>query len=226
MKSVLLSILCFLVALIHPAVADQMQPATPFVFGYPNHLSYLPGEEVALHLSSSESQIDLSIERVGAEREMVFEKEGIPGAVHPIPDRASSHGCDWPVSFRFQIPDCWKSGYYEVSLSAGNEKPASSTLFFVVRSSSPGKDTKILIQLSTNTYNAYTNWGGHSLYSYHDRDGLQGHKVSFDRPLRSQYGKWEQPFAAWAESNGYTIDYAVNSDLEFRPDILKVLKLK
>lgn len=215
---------CF-VGLENPAVADQMQPATPFVFGYSDQLSYLPGEEVALHLSSSESEIDLSIERVGAAREMVYQKEDIPGVVHPIPDRASSDGCDWPESFRFQIPCDWKSGYYQVSLSAGGENPTSSTLFFIVRSSTPGKDTKILIQLSTNTYNAYTNWGGHSLYSYHDRDGLQGHRVSFDRPIGSLFYNWEQPFVAWAESNGYVLDYAANSDLEFHPEILKEYQL-
>ena len=221
----ILPIFCFLAALVSPVGADQTQTATPFVFGYSDQLSYLPGEEVALHLSTSESEIALSIGRVGAQREIVFSKNGIPGAAHPIPDRASSDGCDWPESFRFQVPCDWKSGYYEVSLSAGNENPASSTLFFIVRSSAPGKETKILIQLSTNTYNAYTNWGGHSLYSYHDRDGLQGHRVSFDRPIHSLFYNWEQPFVAWAELNGYVMDYAANSDLEFHPEILKEYQL-
>jgi hypothetical protein len=98
-------------------------------------------------------------------------------------------------------------------------------LFFVIRSAKPGENTSILLQLSTNTYNAYTNWGGHSLYSYHDRDGLQGHRVSFARPLASQFAKWELPLVKWAEQNGYVIDYAVNSDLEFHPEILKHYKL-
>lgn len=31
---------------------------------------------------------------------------------------------------------------------------------------------------------------------------------------------WEGPFAAWAERNGYDLDYAANSDLEQRPEIL------
>ncbi len=31
---------------------------------------------------------------------------------------------------------------------------------------------------------------------------------------------WEGPFIAWAESNGYTFDYAVNADLEERPELL------
>ena len=35
----------------------------------------------------------------------------------------------------------------------------------------------------------------------------------------------ELPFANWAEQNGYELDYAVNSDLEFHPEILKHYKL-
>lgn len=207
------------------ASADQKQPMDPFVFGYPNQLSYIPGDEVALHLSSSEPAVNLSIARVAADKHIVFEKEKLPTIAHPIPDRASSDGCAWPETYRFEIPGHWKSGYYQVVLSTAGEVPATSTLFFIVRSSNPGKNTKILIQLATNTYNAYTNWGGHSLYSYHDRDGLQGHRVSFDRPIRSQFSNWELPFVAWAESNGYVLDYAVNSDLEFHPEILDEYQL-
>jgi hypothetical protein len=109
-----------------------------------------------------------------------------------------------------------------MTLSSTSESPpVQSTLFFVVRNSSPENRSRILLQLATNTYNAYTNWGGHSLYSYHDRDGLQGHQVSFDRPISSLYKQWELPFVRWAEQQGYALDYAANSDLEFHPEILK-----
>ena len=36
---------------------------------------------------------------------------------------------------------------------------------------------------------------------------------------------WEHPFVVWAERAGYAIDYAVNSDLEFRPEILNHYRL-
>jgi hypothetical protein len=82
-----------------------------------------------------------------------------------------------------------------------------------------------LLQLATNTYNAYNNWGGGSLYGFHGRAGLQGHRVSFDRPLEGQFRTWELPFVAWAERNGYMLDYCANSDLEFHPELLKSYKL-
>ncbi|MEZ6131672.1 MAG: DUF6605 domain-containing protein [Planctomycetaceae bacterium] len=206
--------------------ADQMQPAAPFVLGYANRLSVAAGEELTLHLSSSEPSVSLYIERIGAERTLVLEQSDVPCAAHPIPDRASSHGCNWPATFPLTIPADWISGYYEVTLTANaGDKPVRSTLFFVVRASEPASTSRILLQLSTNTYNAYTNWGGHSLYGYHDRDGIQGHRVSFDRPLSSQFKNWELPFVMWAEANNYKIEYAVNSDLEFHPEILQHYKL-
>jgi len=208
------------------ASAEQVQPQGPFVTGYANRLSCLQGEEVSFHLSASSKSVGMVIERVGAKRVKVFEKQDLHCSMHPIPDRASSHGCQWPTAFTLRIPDDWTSGYYEATLMLQEgEKTVRNTLFFVVRSNDPGKDSKILLQLAANTYNAYTNWGGHSLYSYHDRDGLQGHRVSFDRPLRSQFTQWELPFVQWAEANGYVIDYAVNSDLEFHSEILRHYKL-
>ena len=218
--------LCLLVTAPTLAVADQQQPQEPFIFGYADKLSYLPGEEVAFHLSSSASRVRLVIERQGGTNETVFDQAEIACKTHPIPDRASSHGCAWPVAFKHKIPPAWKSGCYVATLTITmQDKPIRSQVLFVVRSTEPGKHTRILLQLATNTYNAYTNWGGHSLYSYHDRDGLQGHRVSFNRPLRSLYSNWELPFVRWAESNGYTIDYAVNSDLESHPEILQHYRL-
>ena len=72
---------------------------------------------------------------------------------------------------------------------------------------------------------AYNNWGGFSLYAYNGKEKRQGHRVSFDRPAASQFLNWEHPFVQWAERAGCTIDYAVNSDLEFHPEILKPYRL-
>ena len=220
-------------ACIGNAKADQQPPVGVFIEGYTNQLSYTPGEEIGFHLSGT-GQVTIQIDRIGMNRERVFEKAEFPVTSHPIPDRASSHGCGWPETFRLPVSDEWKSGYYEVTMTARdrggayverNQRTAVGSLFFVIRGKQPGKTSPILIQLSTNTYNAYTNWGGHSLYAYHDRDGVQGHQVSFNRPIQSQFTNWELPFIQWAEKAGYQLEYAVNSDLEFQPNLLKNYRL-
>lgn len=204
----------------------KAQPQTPVVEGYTDQLSYKAREEIRLHVTSEAPSYSIEIARLGATREVVWSKADVPGKRLDVPKDASAHGCRWPGEKLLTIPKEWTSGYYSIRFTAtGSGKASPNEAFFVVRPSEPGKHTRILIQLSTNTYNAYTNWGGYSLYAYHGRDKVQGRRVSFDRPQHSQFGNWEQPFVAWAESNGYRLDYCVNSDLEFHPALLNNYKL-
>ena len=76
-----------------------------------------------------------------------------------------------PATLTIPVSDDWRSGYYSVTLTSGEER---ADAFFVIRperASSP-----ILLVLSTATYNAYNDWGGPSLYT-------GGTRVSFERPL-------------------------------------------
>ncbi len=227
-------LLVFTTLLAVPVTAAEDDAGSIFIEGYTNQLSYQPGEKIQFHLNSSEPQYSIEITRLGAENKTVYKETRQNGAAHPVPEDASSNGCHWPAAFELTVPDSWASGYYSVRLAVRdgggkfiqrNSRSAESSLFFIIRPQQPGSQTKILIQLSTNTYNAYNNWGGSSLYSYHGRNHLQGHRVSFDRPLAGQFSNWESPFIAWAEQNGYQLDYAANSDLEFHPEILQHYKL-
>lgn len=228
-------VFAFLFALFPGSLLAIDEGRSLYIEGYAGEVSYAPGEELQLHLSSPSPTASLTITRVGKERALVHEVPKLEGLLeHPVPVNASSHGCNWPVGFRLPIPTDWKSGYYEVAMKVSdkggtytqrNRRTAESTCYFVLRPSEPGKESRILLQLATHTYNAYNNWGGTSVYAYHGRAGLQGHRVSELRPPASQYGKWELPFVVWAEENGYAIDFATNLDLELRPEIVKPYKL-
>lgn len=201
-----------------------------FLQGYTDRSSYLPGERIAFHLSSNAQKFQLEFARIGAEREVVETVRGIDGREHPIPEDSSSHGCRWPVGFEFEIPSDWRTGYYEITpyLDEQDENGArreGKVIPLVVRSSAPGETNRILLQLSTNTSNAYNNWGGYSLYAYNGRDNVQGRRVSYERPQDVFARMWEVDFIRWAEKNGYGLDYAVNNDLEFHPDILPHYRL-
>jgi hypothetical protein len=214
------------------ALADD--PPSLVIEGYTDQLSYVAGESVRLHISTSAPRYSLEIARMGVKTESVLARSDLAGSAYAIPEHASSRGCDWPVSFQFKLPPEWRSGYYNVHLRVSdnggrfvgrNRRTAEVDIFFIVRSAQPGKDAPILLELSTNTYNAYNNWGGSSLYAYHGRANLQGHRVSFNRPPASQFRQWELPFVTWAERSGYALDYCANSDLEFHPELLKSYKL-
>ena len=210
------------------------EPVSLYIEGYAGQRSVAQGEEIPIHVSTSAAKYQIEVARLGMTREVVWTKKDVPGAAHPIQEDASANGCRWPESLRLPVGMDWKSGYYEVTLRAADaggkwtqrsERTASSSAWFIVRQARPGSTSKILLQLCTNTYNAYNNWGGFSVYAYNSLSNNQGHRVSFERPVRSQFSRWELPFVKWAEANGYTLEFAANDDLEFRPEILAGYKL-
>ena len=78
--------------------------------GYADQLSVKAGDQIGFHISTSAEKYSIEIARVGAERELVWTKEGLPGVQHPVPENASTHGCNWPVALRLPVPRGWKSG--------------------------------------------------------------------------------------------------------------------
>lgn len=215
--------------------------------GYAWPQSVLPGEEIGLHVSST-NPFGVEIVREGAQRDVVWRADAVAGSEHPIPATASADGCGWPTTLTIAVDGEWRSGYYSVSLSSEGERAHA---FFVVRPS--GRISPILLVLTTTTYNAYNDWGGPSLYT-------GGTRVSFERPLApgflhkpepaarkaqavpdrealgyftwaeehglspwsggSGWWTWERPFVAWAEREGFAIDVAVSQDLERHPGVL------
>jgi hypothetical protein len=200
-----------------------------FIEGYAGKVSLTQGEEVPLHITTSEPACEIEVARLGAKREVVWQKSGVVGSRQTVPEDASSKGCRWTETVRVPVGLDWKSGYYEVRLKTAdaggkwtlrNRRTAEAAAFFIVRQARPGSTSKILLQLATNTYNAYNNWGGFSIYAYNSLSNNAGHRVSFQRPAASQYSRWELPFVQWAEANGYVLEFAANNDLEFHPEIL------
>ncbi len=215
-----------------PVQGQEVSPL--FVEGYTGQVSYQAGEEITLHISTTASRYQVEIARLGASRQVVTNFNDLPGKMFSVPENASTHGCDWPASHRFTLPESWPSGYYQVALKVADNggtyvqrgrRTAEGDCFFIVRPAHPGQRSRILLQLSSNTYNAYNNYGGLCLYSYNARGRVQGHRVSFLRPPSSQFNNWERPFVEWAESHGYTLDYCANLDLELHPELLNAYKL-
>ena len=207
------------------SVLRAADPVALFIEGYAGQRSVAQGEEIPIHVSTTAAKFEIEVTRLGAKREVMWKKADVPGAAHPVPEDASANGCRWPESVRVPVGADWKSGYYEVALRAADAggkwthrgaRTASSSAWFIVRQAKPGSTSKILLQLCSNTYNAYNNWGGFSVYAYNSLSKNQGSRVSFERPGPSQFARWELPFVVWAEQNGYPLEFAANDDLEFR----------
>jgi hypothetical protein len=206
------------------------------------------GEPVALHVSTDAVAFQVEVAREGAERVVMWRGTGA-AAPHDTPDHASAVGCGWPAALEIPTGHDWRSGYYGVRVTAGDQR---ADAFLVVRPS-PSRPAPIVLILSTATWNAYNDWGGPSLYT-------GGTRVSFERPLArgflhkpeparrkmqphldreglwyfewaeplglsvwsggAGWWTWERPFLAWAESGGFEVDVALSQDLEQHPDVL------
>lgn len=145
--------------------------------GYCGKLSYRGGETVEVHVSTRAAAYEVTVERWGAERAVVWRSPvPIPGVLHEVPDDADANGCGWPVAVHIPTDATWRSGFHLVTLRAVGAAPGRDVAHagFVLRSASP--QASMLFVLGTNTWNAYNTWGGCSLYT-------GGHQVSFRRPF-------------------------------------------
>jgi hypothetical protein len=202
-------------------------------------MSCRQGEPVGLCVSTNADSFSVEVRRIGANPRVVWQVDGHRGVSHPIPDRVAMVGCGWPVAVKIPVGRDWESGLYiaRVQGKTGSALSEPREALFIVRSRRPGKKNSILFQLSTNTYQAYNEWGGTTLYS-----GPDFPRVSFDKPFRiyetplkpganwynpntNSYHTWDEPFIIWAEKAGYGIDYCANLDLEFHPKDLARYKL-
>jgi hypothetical protein len=247
---------------------DRNEPA---VEGYAARLSYEPGETIAVHCSATVAHpsgrvrpaddalaFTAEIVRVGATRTTVHQVDDLVAPAQTIPDEASRNGARWEPTFQVVADPTWRSGWYEVVLRASRADgtPVERRAGFVLRAPAGGRTAHVLLELATNTWNAYNDWGGPNLYT-------GGTAVSFRRPFAhglldrpdalanrnantfdepdlagarwAAYSRanricswsacagwptWEGPFVAWAEQQGYAFDYAVNADLEERPELV------
>jgi hypothetical protein len=151
------------------------------VTGYCWPQSAVGGETVGLHLSSAGGRpVSVEVARCGYKRDIVF-ADTVPADFQPTPHGAAQDGCGWPAAMVLGVDPAWRSGYYEVVLEIDVDgKRRRSHAFFVVRPPTGAPTAPILLALSTNTWNAYNDFGGNQLYT-------GATSVSFQRPMARGY---------------------------------------
>jgi hypothetical protein len=139
--------------------------------------------------------------------------------------------CKWSTSYTLAIPTTWVSGLYIAKLT-DSTSGKQSQIWFVVRNDSSTSD--LLFQSSFNTFLAYNDTGGYSLYGFNSINGQAALKVSYDRPFSettTQSGefnniqRWEYNMARWLESQGYDVTYIANLDIDTNPQVLQKHKV-
>jgi hypothetical protein len=201
--------------------------------GYADRASINKGESVRFMVSTAQPTVTLNVYRVGwyggTGMSLKLTVPNLPGQNQPVPTPQAGTGlieANWAPSYTLQTDAGWVSGVYLVKLTTPNCD--DGYLEFVLRDDTQQAD--ILYQVATNTYQAYNNWGGKSLYDYQSTGGVPAVKVSYDRP----YADWggagmffdgDFNMVRFLESQGYNITYATSVDTQANPSIMNGRKV-
>ncbi len=189
--------------------------------GYLNNISVARGDTIKFHISTSVNMYQIKIFKIGVNDQLVYTSPDLNGIQYPLPDSAYSKGCDWPVTYQMQIPPDWESGVYRADFQVNS---GYGSLVFVVREQTLGSNSKNLIILNTNTWNAYNNFGGKSLYEYNSSNGERAYKVTYNRPFtqlaQGDFYNWTYKFNKWMLQNNLNAEFGINTDLDNNPNFL------
>jgi hypothetical protein len=125
---------------------------------------------------------------------------------------------NWAVSASWQVPANATSGLYFGVLTR-DDTGGVSQAFFVVRNDS--SHSSVLYQTSDPTWEAYNDYGGHSLYGGAGTFDLpnRAFKVSYNRPFDTRNFESatflfnaEYPMIRWLEANGFDMTYSTGVD--------------
>lgn len=202
-----------------PGVWTIKKPGFDQLQGYADKTSYLPGETVQLFINSPKNY-NLEIYRMGyyegkgAQFKVSYGK--ISGYQQTAAMNKETLSANWKKTAHFGIPADWQSGMYLVKIIDADLK--ESYIPFVLKDPNPNPNGMGLV-IAANTYQAYNNWGGKSLYGYNSTNKTATIKVSFNRPYRDGYGagqffNYEYNMIRWLEKNGYNLSYFTNEDID------------
>ena len=141
---------------------------------------------------------------------------------------------NWGVSAQWTVPSTAVSGVY-IALLTRNDTGGKSQIVFVVRNDS--SHSKILLQTSDATWEAYNEYGGNSLYTCTvdcppgEPKAYKGaYSVSYNRPFAGGFVTddgasylWyaEYQMMRFLEKNGYDVSYTTDDEVDRNGALLK-----
>lgn len=213
------------------AAWQSPQAPAPSVEAYTSEVSAVPGQTIQFHVSTTPAALyTIEVYRLGWYQGLGARLVGcvpscdttLQGVARPVPPpdrRTGEINARWPVTGTFAVPAKAVSGYYwaEVMLRSGPYVGHQSGVPFIVRARA-GRRTAILVQAPVNTWQAYNDWGGRSLYST-----PPANHISFDRPYSDPDQlplRFEYPAVRFLERGGYDVSYTTDVDTGTKPSSL------
>ena len=199
--------------------------------GYTDKISYFPNDTVKIYISSKSKLLNINLVEQRLKSNKIVDIDATNGIVQNFNQCSFKEGCNWKVTNEIIIPKNVTSGYMTINLSndSGDFK-----IPIIVKSK---VKNDILCVASSNTWQAYNNWGGASFYRYDINDSCKNKSsaevLSLERPIKivgnlTYYGHlFDAELAAlhWLEKQNYNFNVVTDTDLDLNPNLLKDYKL-
>ncbi|MFF5445609.1 N,N-dimethylformamidase beta subunit family domain-containing protein [Streptomyces sp. NPDC012888] len=199
------------------------------VEGFAGSAGVLPGEPIALYVSTTAGAYTVSAYRMGwyggARAGLVWRSGPLPGVRQggPRTDPATRMvHTDWKPSVHLDTTG-WPEGCYLLRLDTAD---GSAQRYVPVTLRSRCTAGRLVVVNSVATWQAYNRWGGADLYKgTTGKKGSRSLVVSFDRPYAGgrgagQFLVYEAPLLALAERTGLPLAYATGLDVARDPALL------
>jgi hypothetical protein len=224
----------------------HLAPAS-VIEGYTSESSVAPGGLVHFHVNSPASSYRIEVSRLGwyagAGGRTVACIPGCSSSEGPVtqsntPIVDSTTGeldANWTVTDTLEVGEDWATGYYVAEFLVTSGEAAGKVAWYpIIVTPPPGDESVVLVQVPTNTWQAYNPWPGagvgKSLYGFMSSEGEAATKVSFNRPLTQRgtesvyyqdpvFGR-EIQAVRFLEREGYEVAYVTDGDVDRDPGLL------
>jgi hypothetical protein len=200
----------------------------PSIQGFATDISVNVGQTVTFKIQTDASRYRLDIYRMGYYGGLGARKIASVNPSVSLPQRQPACLFDsatdlldcgnWAASASWPVPSTATSGLYFAD-AIRTDTGGTSQIYFIVRNDA--SHSTILFQTSDETWAAYNDYGGPSLYGSGGIFDLNSRafKVSYNRPYDTRNFEAatflfnsEYPMIRWLESNGYDLSYFTSVD--------------
>jgi hypothetical protein len=209
---------------------DRLEQNSHSIEGYGDRISVFAGEPLQLFVHAPRRRFALTVIRHGAREESMLHLGEIEGKPQHYAADAYERGAAWDPTITLQVGADWRSGMYAARIS--DSSGAAFDITFIVKKRRLGTPAGVAVLASTNTWLAYNEWGGASLYRYDIDDGLGkrwASRVHMQRPNpaaslvgdEGHLANAEKHILRWLEQNGIAYDLYADIDLHDTPTLLQ-----
>jgi Domain of unknown function (DUF4082)/Bacterial Ig-like domain/Bacterial Ig domain len=224
---------------------ENTKPGTPFsdwfvetsygdIDGFATQMSVQPGGTLKFKVNTPSTNYEVDIIRVGWYGGDGGRQVATLSPSAPLPqtqpnclydNTSGMTDCgNWNVSASWQVPATAVPGFYVANFIRDDQAGASEYPFVV---SSPTSHSDIAVQTDDQTWEAYNDYGGNSLYvgTFPNSSDNRAYKVSYNRPFDNSgtenFANAELPLIEFVERNGYDVSYLTGVDVSQNPALIK-----